>query len=77
MSAYGDAEPEDAYDASDRLEDRLGVIVRILQARDADDDAPRRARRTAELVRLLDVIEGEVIGWRVYVADLLDRAVAG
>ena len=77
MSVIDDVEPEDAYDASDRLEERLAVIVRILQARDADTDPQRRSRRTAELQRLLDNIAGELDGWRAYVRGTLQRVEEG
>lgn len=77
VSSIGDTEPEDAYDASDWLEERLAVIVKILQARDADTDGRRRERRTAELLRLLGNIATELEGWRLYVSATIDRAEAG
>ena len=61
MSAtYGDDEPEDAYDATDPLPERLAVIRRIAQALAAETDEERRARRRALIARLLRRIAEEL-----------------
>jgi hypothetical protein len=77
VATIGDTEPEDAYDASDRLEERLTVLVRILEARDADTDVPRRDRRTLEALRLLFNLGSELEGWRAQLDELIERAQEG
>lgn len=56
----GDDDPEDAYDASDPLDVRLAVIALIVKALATDVDVARRARRRADVVRLLERITDEV-----------------
>ena len=61
MSAdFGDADPEDAYDASDPIDERLRIIgLAILSAR---ADPERRKVRLAALRMLLLKIVGELDG---------------
>jgi hypothetical protein len=55
---FGDADPEDAYDASDRAGDRLDVLHRVVaDLEHAPADDPRRTWRIADTMRLLDTIK--------------------
>lgn len=57
MNGFGDADPEDAYDARDRPADRLDVLHRIVAALEAlPADDPRRTFRIGDALRLLDTI---------------------
>jgi hypothetical protein len=67
MSVIGDTEPEDEYDASDRLEERLRVIARIIEAYRTTTDPTRRAMRHDTIVRLLDAVDD-------HLTDLADRS---
>jgi hypothetical protein len=54
---FGDADPEDAYDAQDRTADRLDVLHRIVGAlEELPATDPRRVFRIGEALRLLDTI---------------------
>lgn len=57
MTVFGDVDPEDAYDASDRTSDKLDVLHRIVDALEhtpASD--PRRTFRIGDALRLLETI---------------------
>jgi hypothetical protein len=60
VGVIGDADPEDAYDASDPLRVRLIVLARVAARLDDDPDPDRRARRWTELGRLLANIAAEL-----------------
>ncbi len=60
MTVYGDADPEDAYDASDPYPNRLAVIARIIVALEREPDPARRRTRRDGVVRLLAALTGEV-----------------
>lgn len=63
MSGFGDYEPEDAYDASDPVDERLVVCARIARELLIDGrsgHATRAARRRALLVRLLRSIADQL-----------------
>ena len=61
MSNFGDVDREDAYDASDPIPTRLFIIGEIIVALEREPDPARRARRRAEVVRLLAALTGEVV----------------
>ena len=57
MTVFGDADPEDGYDATDRSGDRLDVLHRTVAALEALDPADgRRAFRIGDALRLLATI---------------------
>lgn len=58
MSEYRDFEPEDEYDATDPVNERLRVIIAILAAaRSRDgDDAARKIQLAAELLRKIAAV---------------------
>ena len=54
VTMFGDAEPEDGYDAGDRAADRLDVLHRVVAALEAlPPDDGRRAFRIGDALRLL------------------------
>ena len=55
---YGDADPEDAYDATDPPAIRLDVLERIIDALEADASDPRREIRRVDALRLVDDLNG-------------------
>jgi len=61
VSNFGDVDREDAYDASDPIPTRLFIIGEIIVALEREPDPARRARRRAEVVRLLAALTGEVV----------------
>ena len=61
MTIFGDADPEDAYDAADPIPTRLFVIGQIIEALDHDPDLARRRVRRAEVVRILAALTAEVV----------------
>lgn len=70
---FGDADPEDAYDASDRTADRLDVLHRIVSALEAAPATdPRRVFRIGDALRLLEGIHRH----RSEVAHLRTRLLA-
>lgn len=60
MTVFGDADPEDGYDASDPIPTRLFVIGRIVEALAREPDPARRARRRENVLRLLRLIADEI-----------------
>lgn len=69
----GDDEPEDGYDDTDRIEDRLGVLTGIVVARQHDDDRHRRAARRILALRLLGDIEEFLSDMTHRLADLFAK----
>ena len=61
MITFGDADPEDAYDASDPIPTRLFIIGEIIDALEHEFDLARRTRRRADVVRLLAALTAEVV----------------
>ena len=61
MTVFGDADPEDAYDATDPIPTRLFIIGQIIDALDREPDPARRQVRRAEVVRLLAALTAEVV----------------
>lgn len=59
MSGFGDADPEDAYDDSDPIDDKLQTLGRVLEAL---AHAPRSARTLTRLAwarHKLDELTGD------------------
>ena len=50
MITFGDADPEDAYDATDPIPTRLFIIGQIIDALDREPDPTRRRIRRADVV---------------------------
>jgi len=55
---FGDAEPDDAYDESDSLAEKLVVLGRVLEALRDEPDRARFLIRVAWVRRKLDGLTG-------------------
>lgn len=53
MSAYGDKDPEDAWDDGDPIEVRRALLVRIVGSIVGEPDPARRGRRAIDALRLV------------------------
>lgn len=60
MSTFGDKDPEDAYDASDPVDQRLALVVRILSSIADERDVIRAERRRIDVLRILTNIAEEL-----------------
>lgn len=69
----GDDEPEDGYDDTDRIEERLEVLTRIVIARQRDTDRHRRAARRVLALRLLGDAEEFLSDMTRRLADLFAK----
>ena len=56
---YADKDPEDAYDATDPVRDRVDVLERVVEALEADLDDPRMEARRRDALRLVANLAAE------------------
>lgn len=70
---FSDTEPEDEYDVSDRIEERMRVISLIVAARQGDMDRHHRAARRIIALRLLGDAEEFLADLAQQIADLFGR----
>lgn len=73
MSVIHDTEPEDEYDSTDRVEERLRVINAIIAALTATVTPERRAFRKALIAGLLDELAADLDGFAAQLQIARDR----